>query len=104
MIDELFKTEETFLKTDVHNKEQIDEETSTAILYAFLENKKKLTESKIEKTLTEINKLAEKIQELNKEIKKLGVSQAGSYKQIQESTKTIIWTTEFIQNSIEDYK
>lgn len=99
MLDKLFQEEDTFLKTDVVNKVAEDEAASDAMLQAFLEAKKQELNEDIKSTLSKITKAAKEIQKLNEELKKLGVSQSGNYKQIKEAAKTIEWTVEFVEQS-----
>ena len=99
MFDKLFQDEDTFLKTEVHNKEAIDEEDSDAMLKAFLDTKKEELNEGLQSTLDKITKHAEEIQKLNENLKKLGVSQTGNYNQIKEASQTILWTVEFVEQS-----
>lgn len=96
MIGDFFKAEDTFLKTEVFNKEEKDTKNADVMLKtleAFLESKKESQNSELFKTLKKMTSLTEEVQELNETLKK----EMGPYKEIKEACKTIIWTIEFIE-------
>ena len=104
MFDKLLKDDDTFVTqgTEVYNKTLEDGKASSEMLRAFLEAKSKESSdnSDMLKTLEKIQEHAEEIQKLNEEIKKLGVSQSGGYKNIKACARDIIWSVEFIGDSL----